>query len=63
MKRNRIYNAVISIVDTGEGGRGKSFEVTRALMRTSSIEGAPKGFRPVSPSAESRQRFGETQEN
>ena len=45
-------NAVISIVDTAEGGQGKSFEVTRGLMRNSSIEWAPKGFLSVSPSAE-----------
>ena len=45
-------NAVISVVDTAEDGQGKSFEVTRGLMRNSSIEWAPKGFLSVSPSAE-----------
>lgn len=45
-------NAAISVVDTAGGGQGKSFEVTRGLMRNSSIEWAPKGFLSVSPSAE-----------
>ena len=45
-------NAVISVVDTTGNGQGKSFEVTRGLVRTSSIEWAPKGFFSVSPSAE-----------